>query len=66
MNKREVISAVSERSGVSPEDSIKVLETFEEVFSEEITRSKWKGTVFEYIYDILTRIRDKRNNRNIA
>lgn len=66
MNKREIISTVSERSGVSPKDSIKVLETFEEVFSEEITRCKWKGTVFEYIYDILIRIRDKRNNRNIA
>lgn len=66
MNKREVISTVAERSGVSPEDCTKVLEAFEEVFSEEITRSKWKGTVFEYIYDILTRIRSKKNNRNIA
>ena len=47
MNKREVISAVASRSGVDPEDCIKVFDTFEDVFSEEITRSKWKGTVFE-------------------
>lgn len=62
MNKREVISAVASRSGVDPEDCIKVFDTFEDVFSEEITRSKWKGTVFEYIYDILTRIKNKKDS----
>ena len=66
MNKREVISIVAERSGVNPKDCIKVLETFEDVFSEEITHCKWKGTVFGYIYDILTRIKEKKKNRNIA
>lgn len=66
MNKREVISAVANRSGVNTKDCAKVLETFEDVFGEEITRSKCKDTIFEYIYDILTRIRNKKSNRNIA
>ena len=60
MNKREVISAVASRSGIAPEDCIKVFDTFEEVFSEEIARSKWKGTIFECFYDILTRIKNKK------
>ena len=55
MNKREVISAVASRSGVDPEDCIKVFDTFEDVFSEEIT-------VFEYVYDILTRIKNKKDS----
>lgn len=41
MNKREVISAVAERSGISPEVCTQVLDTFEDVFTEEINRSKW-------------------------
>lgn len=60
MNKREVISAVASRSGIAPEDCIKVFDTFEEVFSEEIARSKWKATIFECVYDILTRIKNKK------
>ena len=60
MNKREVISAVASRSGIAPEDCIKVFDTFEEVFSEEIARSKWKGTIFECVYDSLTRIKNKK------
>lgn len=48
MNKREVISAVAERSGVNPEDCARVLDSFEEVFTEEITGSKWKNAVFIY------------------
>lgn len=60
MNKREVISAVASRSGIAPEDCIKVFDTFEEVFSEKIARSKWKGTIFECVYDILTRIKNKK------
>ena len=60
MNKQEVISTVASRSGVAPEDCIKVFDTFEEVFSEEITRSKWKDTIFECVYDILTRIKNKK------
>ena len=60
MNKREVISAVASRSGKAPEDCIKVFDTVEEVFSEEIARSKWKGTIFECVYDILTRIKNKK------
>ena len=63
MNKREVISAVAERSGVKPEDCAKVLDSFEEVFTEEITGSKWKNAVFEQIYGLLNLIKEKKNNK---
>lgn len=66
MNKREVISTVAERSGISPEDCARVLDTFEEVFSEEITHRKWKGSVFEFIYDVMTRIKNKKNKQVIT
>lgn len=66
MNKREVISTVAERSGISPEDCARVLDTFEEVFSEEITHRKWKGSVFEFIYDVMTRIKSKKNKQVIT
>lgn len=66
MNKREVISTVAERSGVTPEDCAKVLDTFEEVFSEEITHRKWKGSIFEFIYDVMTRIKNKKNKQDIT
>lgn len=66
MNKREVISAVAERSGVAPEDCAKVLDTFEEVFSKEITHRKWKGSVFEFIYDVMTCIKNKKNKQVIT
>lgn len=66
MNKREVISTVAERSAIDPEICAKVLDTFEEVFSEEISRSKWKETVFDCVYDILTRIKNKKSNPSIS
>lgn len=66
MNKREVISTVAERSSISPEDCARVLDTFEEVFSEEITHRKWKGSVFEFIYDVMTRIKSKKNKQVIT
>lgn len=66
MNKREVITAVAERSGVTPEDCAKVLDTFEDVFSEEITHRKWKGSVFEFIYDVMTCIKNKKNKQVIT
>ena len=63
MNKREVIAAVAERSGVNPEDCARVLDSFEEVFTEEITGSKWKNAVFEQIYGLLSFIKEKKNNK---
>lgn len=63
MNKREVIATVAERSGVNPEDCAKVLDSFEEVFTEEITGSKWKNAVFEQIYGLLNLIKEKKNNK---
>ena len=59
MNKR----AVAERSGVNPEDCARVLDSFEDVFTEEITGSKWKNAVFEQIYDLLSLIKEKKNNK---
>ena len=63
MNKREVIATVAERSGVNPEDCARVLGSFEDVFTEEITGSKWKNTVFEQIYGLLSLIKEKKNNK---
>ena len=63
MNKREVIATVAERSGVNPEDCARVLDSFEEVLTEEITGSKWKNAVFEQIYGLLSLIKEKKNNK---
>lgn len=63
MNKREVIATVAERSGVNPEDCARVLDSFEEVFTEEITGSKWKNAVFEQIYGLMSLIKEKKNNK---
>lgn len=66
MNKQDIISAVANRSGIAPEDCTKVFDTFEEVFREEITHSKWKGTIFECVYDILTRIKNKKSSQSLS
>lgn len=63
MNKREVISTVAERSGMSPDECRKVLDTFEEVFVEEISKSTWKDTLFEHVYGILTRMKNKQDQK---
>lgn len=60
MDKREVIAAVAERSGVNPEDCARVLDSFEDVFTEEITGSKWKNAAFEQIYGLLNLIKEKK------
>lgn len=62
MNKREVISAVAE-SRESTGRLRRVLDSFEDVFTEEITGSKWKNTVFEQIYGLLSLIKEKKNNK---
>lgn len=66
MNKREVIATVAERSGINPDECRIVLDTFENVFAEEISSSKWKEAVFGHVYDILTNIRNKQNKQRIA
>lgn len=66
MNKKEVIAAVASRSVVNPEDCIKVVDTLEEVIGEEIGRSKWKDTIFEYVYNILTSIKNKKSTQSIS
>lgn len=66
MNKKEVIATVASRSGVNPEDCIKVVDTLEEVIGEEIGRSKWKDTIFEYVYNILTSIKNKKSTQSIS
>ena len=63
MKKREVIATVAERSGVNPADCARVLDSVEDVFTEEITGSKWKNAVFEQIYGLLSLIKEKKNNK---
>lgn len=62
MNEKEIISIVAERSGMEPDDCTRVLNTLEDVLSEEITRSKWKNIIFGLLYSILTRIKNKKEN----
>lgn len=62
MNKKEVILMVAERSGVDPDDCAKVLDSFEDVFSEEIIGNKWKNVVFQQIYSVLTRIKNRKES----
>ena len=63
MTNRELITPLAESTGDNPEDCARVLDSFEEVFTEEITGSKWKNAVFEQIYGLLSLIKEKKNNK---
>ena len=63
MNKREIITKVSERSGISWEECEKVLDAFEEVLSEELATSKRVGNIFEKVYKIMSFLKGKKDNK---
>ncbi|MCC8142529.1 MAG: HU family DNA-binding protein [Tannerellaceae bacterium] len=63
MNKREVISSVAARSGVSPAACEKVINAFEDVFNEELENSTWKGSLFDKVYKLITFLGEKRNKK---
>lgn len=62
MNKTEVILNVSEKSGVKPDDTRKVLEAFEEVFNERLSNSKVINSAFDKVYSIMSFIKNKKDN----
>ncbi|MCD7937835.1 MAG: hypothetical protein LUG98_13330 [Tannerellaceae bacterium] len=62
MNKREVISSVARRSGISEEICEQVLDSLEEVFTDEVSGSAWKGGAFDKLYRIMGYFRGKRKS----
>ena len=65
MNKREVITNVSMRSGIDENICRIVLDTFEEVFTDELTYNKGKGSRFDRIYKIMTFLKGKKEAKTI-
>ncbi|WP_455672791.1 carboxypeptidase regulatory-like domain-containing protein [Phocaeicola sp.] len=59
MNKKEIITLVADKSGISYEDCEKVIHATENVLSEELSHKGWKRSTFETIYRILTSIKSK-------
>lgn len=62
MNKTEMTTKISERSGVAMEDCQKVVDAFEEVLNEELLNSKDIGNAFDKIYKLLSFFKNKNNS----
>ena len=63
MNKREIITKVSERSGISWEECEKVLDAFEEVLSDELSSSKKMSGAFDKVYKLMSFLKGKKGNK---
>ena len=61
MNKRETISAISEKTGIDSETCIKVTDSLERVLSDELEESGGVRNAFDKIYDLLNIIKDKED-----
>ena len=61
MNKREIITKVSERSGISWEECEKVLDAFEEVLSDELSSSKKISGAFDKVYKLMSFVKGKKD-----
>ncbi|WP_223585076.1 carboxypeptidase-like regulatory domain-containing protein [Sphingobacterium sp. GVS05A] len=59
MNKREMMTKVSERSKVSPNDCEKVLDALESVLKDEFSERKGLRSLFLLVYKMLTLIKNK-------
>lgn len=59
MNKAEVLTKVSEKSGVNVDDCQKVLDTFEEVLSDELSQSKDISSAFDKVYKVFHYFKNK-------
>lgn len=59
MNKLELRTKVSEKSGVDAEDCTKVINALQEVLSDEIAGSKVKSSVFDVIYKMMRALKSK-------
>lgn len=63
MNKSELINRISEKSAIEVGVCMKVIDAFEEVFGEELSRKKWKNTVFEKVYLVMTGIKNRKEQK---
>lgn len=59
MNKTNVISKVSEISGVASLECVRVLDALESVLSTELEASKGIGKAFDKIYKVMSLFRNK-------
>lgn len=59
MNNAKVIIQVSQKSGINKEDCTKVLNSLEDVISQELSEKRWKKTLFGTVYRMLTFIKNK-------
>ncbi|GEM_PF-1819960 len=64
MNKREVIAKVALESRVREEICVHVIDTLEEVLTQEINRPGGWRKIFDTVYNLMTRMRDSRNKSN--
>ncbi|MCC8199060.1 MAG: hypothetical protein LIP06_10925 [Tannerellaceae bacterium] len=64
MNKTDVLTQVSRKTGVNLVTCANVLDAFEEVLSEEVAHSRWKGGLFDKIYYYMTRIRNRKEKES--
>lgn len=60
MDKNMIAAKVSARSGISEEDCKKVIDSFEEVLSEELESSKSLGKAFNRVYNIMNFFKNKK------
>lgn len=62
MDKKEIITKVSERSGVSTEETKKVIDAFEEVLGDELSDSNGLGGAFDKVYKVMEFFKKKKDN----
>ncbi len=60
MNKREVITQVALESGIEESICLTVIDTLEEVLTQEANLSGGRRKMVDFAYSILSRIRNKR------
>ncbi|GIN20158.1 MAG TPA: hypothetical protein DEO65_05010 [Bacillus bacterium] len=60
MNHADMIAKVSEKSGVNSADCQKVLKSFEDVLSDEISNSKDISGALDKAYKVLSFLKNKK------
>lgn len=60
MNKEELVQKVSLQSGVEKEVCEKVLNTFEEVLSDELENSNGLGNALDKVHQVLSFFKNKK------
>lgn len=61
MNKQDLVIKVSEKSGINQDDCTKVLNAFEEVFSNRLSDSNSISGAFDKIYNVISFIKNKKS-----